>query len=104
MRRLVLLFLLAWMFGAPLGAIAPAHADDAPTVPAYFSSTSADPEKPTWPDQTGAAAGVWITPAGDGKGDVPTNLSVQDVYDRVAHNMFAINFVWTLVTGFLVMF
>ena len=27
-----------------------------------------------WPDPTGAAAGVWITPAGDGKGDVPASL------------------------------
>src|SRR4030095_4372391 len=68
------------------------------------SSTNADAEKPTWPDQTGAASGVWITPAGDGKGDVPSTLALTDIYDRVAHNMFSINFVWTLVTGFLVMF
>jgi Amt family ammonium transporter len=73
-------------------------------VPAYFSSTNADESKPTWPDQTGAATGVWITPAGDGKGDVPSALSIQDVYDRVAHNAISINFVWTLVAGFLDMF
>jgi Amt family ammonium transporter len=103
MRRLVLLFLLAWMF-APLAVSTAARADDAPAVPPYFSSTSADPANPTWPDQTGAAGGVWITPAGDGKGDVPSALTVQDIYDRVAHNMFSINFVWTLITGFLVMF
>ncbi|HTY29730.1 MAG TPA: hypothetical protein VMD51_16535, partial [Mycobacterium sp.] len=79
-------------------------ADDAPQVPAYFSSTNADVAKPTWPDQTGAASGVWAAPAGDGKGDVPSSVTVTDVYDRVAHNLFSINFVWTLVTGFLVMF
>jgi len=81
-----------------------AMADDAPQVPAYFSSTNADAAKPTWPDQTGAASGVWAAPAGDGKGDVPSSVTVTDVYDRVAHNLFSINFVWTLVTGFLVMF
>jgi Amt family ammonium transporter len=79
-------------------------ADAPPELPAYFTATNADPQKPTWPDPTGAASGVWATPAGDGKGDVPSALSVADVYDRVAHNLFAINFVWTLVTGFLVMF
>ena len=27
-----------------------------------------------------------------------------DLYDRIAHNLFSINMVWTLITGFLVMF
>jgi Amt family ammonium transporter len=85
---------------APLRAVA----DDAPPVPAYFSSTNANTQKPTWPDQTGAAAGVWAAPAGDAKADIPSALSLPDVYDRVAHNLFSINFVWTLVAGFLVMF
>src|SRR5262245_33362732 len=96
---------LGVMIGAAVLAMSlPAAAEDAPSVPPYFSSTSADPAKPTWPDQTGAASGVWITPAGDAKGDVPSGLALTDIYDRVAHNMFSINFVWTLVTGFLVMF
>src|SRR5262249_2691644 len=69
-----------------------------------FTATSADAQKPTWPDPTGAATGVWATPAGDAKGDVPSGLSVPDVYDRVVHNLVSINFVWALVTGFLVMF
>ncbi|MBI1818147.1 MAG: ammonium transporter [Deltaproteobacteria bacterium] len=76
----------------------------APPLPAYFSGTNADPAKPLWPDQTGAASGAWAAPAGDSKGDTPATLSLPDVYDRVAHNLFSINFVWTLVTGFLVMF
>jgi len=76
----------------------------APELPAYFSGANADPEKPTWPDATGGAAGVWITPAGDGKGDVPSSLAITDIYDRVAHNLFSINMVWTLIAGFLVMF
>jgi Amt family ammonium transporter len=87
------------------GGPCPVHADEqAPQVPAYFSSTNADPQKPTWPDQTGAAAGAWAAPAGDAKGDVPASLSSGDLYDRIAHNLFSINMVWTMVTGFLVMF
>lgn len=80
-----------------------AAAPAAPQLPAYFSSTN-DPQKPSWPDSTGGAAGVWAAPAGDGKGDMPASLSLPDLYDRVAHNMFSINMVWALLTGFLVMF
>ena len=81
-----------------------AWADDAPELPGYFSATSADAAKPTWPDPTGAGTGVWAAPAADGKGDVPANLTIPDIYDRVAHNLVSINMVWTLITGFLVMF
>jgi Amt family ammonium transporter len=77
----------------------------APPLPAYFSGANPDPAKPVWPDPTGAAAGVWITPGGDGKGDAPAaTLTSGDLYDRIAHNMFSINMVWTLIAGFLVMF
>jgi len=89
-----------------VGAFAPpqvARADDAPELPAYFSATN-DPAKPVWPDPTGAASGTWATPAGDGKGDVPGGMSIADVYDRMAHNLYSINFVWMLISGFLVMF
>jgi Amt family ammonium transporter len=82
----------------------PARADEAPTLPAYFTATNANPEAPTWPDRGGGASGVWATPAGDGKGDVPATLTIPDVYDRVVHNLYAVNYVWLLVTGFLVMF
>ena len=92
-----------------LSVLAPAVArvawsEDAPQLPAYFTATNADAEKPTWPDPTGAASGVWATPAGDAKGDVPSSLAITDVYDRVAHNLYSINYVWALVAGFLVMF
>jgi Amt family ammonium transporter len=103
MRVLGLLALMA------LGAVTAflpcsVRAEDAPPeLPAYFTATN-DPAKPAWPDPTGGASGVWATPAGDAKGDVPSGMSVGDVYDRVAHNLYSINFVWLLVTGFLVMF
>jgi ammonium transporter, Amt family len=87
----------------PAKAEAPAAAP-APKLPPYFTATSPDPKTSLWPDPTGANSGVWATPAGDGKGDIPDKLSIQDVYDRVVHNLFGINFVWALIAGFLVMF
>ncbi|MCX5737918.1 MAG: ammonium transporter [Proteobacteria bacterium] len=72
-------------------------------LPAYFTATN-DPAKPSWPDPTGGAAGVWATPAGDGKGDLPDSMTVPDLYSRVVHNLYSINYVWLLVAGFLVMF
>jgi len=86
-------------------ASAPAAAAPAPKLPTYFTATSDDPKKPPpWPDPTGSNSGVWATPAGDAKGDIPEKLSMQDLYDRMAHNLYSINYVWALVAGFLVMF
>jgi Amt family ammonium transporter len=77
-----------------------------PKLPPYFSGTnpSNKPEDQKWPDPTGNNAGVWATPAGDGKGDIPSDLKGPDLYDRIAHNMFSINICWAMLTGFLVMF
>src|SRR3954468_517519 len=52
----------------------------APKLPAYFTGTNDDPKKPAWPDPTGTATGVWATPAGDGKGDIPDQLKINDLY------------------------
>ncbi|HEY2385984.1 MAG TPA: ammonium transporter [Candidatus Binatia bacterium] len=103
-KRLVgVLALVLLGFAVPLRP-APVHADDAVQLPSYFTATN-DPAKPAvWPDPTGGASGAWAAPAGDAKGDVPGSLSVSDVYDRVVHNLYSINYVWALVTGFLVMF
>lgn len=84
-------------------AIDRARADEAPTLPTYFTATN-DPAKPAWPDGTGAASGVWAAPAADGKGDVPSALGAAELYDRIAHNLYAINYMWVLIAGFLVMF
>src|ERR1043166_6506616 len=86
-------------------AVAPAAAAPAPKLPTYFTATNDDPKKPpAWPDPTGSASGVWATPAGDAKGDVPDQLKPTDLYDRIAHNLYSINYVWALIAGFLVMF
>ena len=90
---------------APAAAGAPAAAAPAPKLPPYFTATSDDPKKPpAWPDPTGGASGVWAAPAGDGKGDIPDQLKPTDLYDRIAHNLYSINYVWMLICGFLVMF
>ncbi|HEX4147554.1 MAG TPA: hypothetical protein VHY20_01145, partial [Pirellulales bacterium] len=81
-------------------AAAPAEAAPASPIPEYFAG--ANPKK--WPDPTGANAGYWTTPSDTpGDGD-PSKLGSADLYDRIAHNLFSINMVWTLVAGFLVMF
>ena len=99
LQVLLMAMALAWAFSAI------AHAADAPPeLPAYFTASSADPAKPAWPDGTGAASGVWAAPAGDAKADVPSALSNAELYDRIAHNLYSINYVWVLVAGFLVMF
>jgi hypothetical protein len=63
----------------PAAPGAPAAAAPAPKLPPYFTATSPDPKTTLWPDPTGANTGVWATPAGDGKGDIPEKLSIQDV-------------------------
>ena len=57
-----------------------------------------------WPDPTGANAGYWTTPAPAPGDDDPAKQTIPGLYDRIAHNLFSINMVWTLITGFLVMF
>ncbi len=81
-----------------------APAEPAP-LPGYMTGTSPDPKAPLWPDATGANAGVWATPAASPVGDGdPAAMTPDALYARIVHNLFSINFVWTLVTGFLVMF
>lgn len=98
---------VAWAQDAtPATAAEPTKAEapaEVPALPAYFTATN-DPQKPAWPDATGGASGVWATPAGDGKGDVPEQLKSTDLYDRIVHNLYSINYVWVLIAGFLVMF
>lgn len=90
--------------GTPAPSAEPAKAEaPAPHLPAYFTATN-DPHKPAWPDPTGAASGVWAVPAADGKGDIPEQLKPTDLYDRILHNLYAINYVWVLIAGAMVMF
>jgi len=84
-------------------ATAAAAPTSQPALPAYFAGLSA-------PDPTGNNYGVWATPSGtpnaDGSagGDVPSKLGIGDLYDRIMHNQYALNIVWTLISGALVYF
>ena len=92
----------------PAAAVAADAAEAAPAAPAlppYFTGISPEPANPLWPDPTGGASGYWITPSDKPIGDGPPSaLTSADLYDRIAHNMYSINMVWVLLTGFLVMF
>ncbi len=85
---------------APAAEAAPAAA--APALPVYFN---ADPANLSKVDPIGANAGYWATPSAGpiGDGD-PKEQKPEQLYDKIAHNLFSINMVWTMVTGFLVMF
>lgn len=85
---------------------APEAAAPAPEVPPYFSGANPPAPAPAvWPDAGGGAAGYWTTPSAGPVGDGdPKAMTPDKLYDRIAHNMFSINMVWVLITGFLVMF
>ncbi len=89
---------------APAGEKPAEKPAEPPKMPAYFSGANEKGKPDVWPDPTGLSAGVWAAPAGDGKGDDISKLTIGDLYDRLCHNMFGINIVWAMVTGFLVMF
>src|SRR4051794_23029438 len=75
-----------------------------PTLPSYYAPDLKAKDSP-WPDKTGAASGYWATPsAGPVGDDDPATKTPANLYDRVIHNLYSINFVWVLVAGFLVMF
>jgi hypothetical protein len=73
---------------------APVATANQPPLPSYFSGLKG-------PDATGNNYGVWATPSGtpnangSPSGDVPSKLTIADLYDRVMHNQYALNIVWT---------
>src|SRR6476620_10325093 len=78
----------------PPAAVAPAPA--APAAPPAML-TDADIKGLSGPKAEDKAKG-------DPGGDAKKGLTIGDVVGQVGQNVIAINFVWTLVTGFLVMF
>jgi Amt family ammonium transporter len=89
----------------PTGDATAAPATPPAVLPPFMTGTSPDPKTPLWPDPTGANSGTWATPAAAPVGDDdPTKQTPDSLYARIVHNLYSINFVWTLVTGFLVMF
>jgi ammonium transporter, Amt family len=118
MTKYILAFVLAWSTGlgvasAQTPAAAPpaepaAQASAAP-APAAAAITAADIKGVSGPkmedrangDPSGTLTGtVSDIPVGDAK----KGLTLDDVLNAVGQNIIASNFIWTLVTGFLVMF
>jgi ammonium transporter, Amt family len=87
-------------------AAAPAAAEPAaapvPVTDADIKNTpTPKPEEKAAGDPAGTITGT----AGDiPVGDAKKGLTIQDVVSAVGQNLIASNFIWTLVTGFLVMF
>src|SRR5437867_128055 len=113
MKQVCLAFVMACVLGlaATAHAQAPAAADSPAARPAAAAApiTDADlkgieapkPEEKAKGDPAGTITGkVGDIPVGDPK----KGLTLPDLVNLVGQNQIAINFVWTLVTGFLVMF
>ena len=111
MKKTLLAFVLAGALAPALAfAQTPAAAGAAPAAaPAPAMITDADIKGTPTPTAAQKAAG---DPAGTITGtaaDIPVSdpkkgLTMQDVVSAVGGNIVATNFVWTLITGFLVMF
>ncbi|HEU5258477.1 MAG TPA: ammonium transporter [Vicinamibacterales bacterium] len=120
MNRLVLAIALAWLMGAGIAvaqtpAPAPAAPPPAAAQPAPAAATAAtaitaeDLKAISGPKPEDKAKG---DPAGTITGtvnDIPVSdpkkgLALDDLVNTVGQNVIASNFIWTLVTGFLVMF
>jgi ammonium transporter, Amt family len=77
---------------APAKAISEADLANVPT-PAADARAKGDPDG----SQTGTVSDVTVS-------DAKKGITIGDLANQVGQNKIAINFVWTLITGFLVMF
>jgi Amt family ammonium transporter len=129
-RKVSLAITIVWLVGLILPLVVPAGAESAfaqtpppaaaasPAAPAAAPSAAAAPATPITDAQL---AGIKGPSTGDlAKGDPggtitgtvndlvvsdsKKGLTIDDLVNNVGQNRIAINFVWTLVTGFLVMF
>ncbi len=96
---------LLGMTGVALAAEEPAK-EAAPTAsggvapPAPAQVTAAATPAPPRPDPGGTATGG----IGDITAKIPGKPTLEEVADTAGHNKISINIVWTLITGYLVMF
>ena len=110
MKRLIIALVLAGLVAIG-GAVVFADDQAAPTAPAAPAATAPAPELK--PDPSGASIGgagdVVGATAGAPTADDMKNLSKAEplaakLADVIGHNRIAMNFMWTLICGFLVMF
>src|SRR5437879_5768184 len=98
----------AAIFAASLGGAAPLYAEEA-SEPPPVPITTADLKGVSTPSPDdlakGDPAGALLGTAADiVMADPKAGLTIADVVNQIGQNRIAINFVWTLITGFLVMF
>ena len=108
MRNVILAFIAALSLGAgvayaqtPAPAPSPAAAATPITDADIKNTPTPKPEDRAKGDPAGTLTG---TAADIPVADPKKGLTVQDVASAVGQNLIATNFVWTLITGFLVMF
>jgi Amt family ammonium transporter len=113
MKKVLLAFSIIWCLTlagvAHAQAPAPAPAPAAAPAAAPVMITDADIKNLDTPKPEVKAAGdpggsITGNPADIPVGDMKKGLTIGDVVGAVGQNIVATNFVWTLVTGFLVMF
>jgi ammonium transporter, Amt family len=90
---------------APAAAAPAAAAPPAAPVPVTDADIKNTPTPKPEEKAAGDPAGTITGTAADiPVGDAKKGLTIQDVVSAVGQNLIASNFIWTLVTGFLVMF
>jgi len=108
MKKLIMILML---FGILVGMQAPAFAEEA-VAPAPAAATAVSPPAPT-PDPSGANTGgagdvVGVTAGAPSADDMKKMAAAEPLAvklaDVIGHNRIAINVMWTLICGFLVMF
>ena len=119
MTKYILAFVLAWSTGlgvasAQTPGAAPAaepaaQASAAPAPAAATPITTADLKNMSAPKPEDRAKGdpggiITGTVSDIPVSDMKKGLTLDDVVNAVGQNIIASNFIWTLVTGFLVMF
>ncbi len=113
MKKVLLAFVMTWclgLLGTAQAQTAPAPAQPAAApAPAPAMMTDADIKALSGPKAEDKAKGdpagtITGTVADIPVGDMKKGLALADVVNQVGQNQIAINFVWTLVAGFLVMF
>ena len=80
------------------------EADEAPTLPAYFTATNDPREADVAGSDRRRVGRVGDAGRRRARATFRARSTITDVYDRIAHNLYSINYVWALVAGFLVMF
>ena len=96
--------LLYYFMVLTVPAIVNAQAAATTTTAPAAAAPAPTPAPPQAPDSTGASYGNVTDLTGFNSFKDPNNPTNLEILNAVGHNRVAINFVWTLVTGYLVMF